>query len=85
MVKFVDLDAQKKLVPELDSALRKGAGFATRAATADAVTSLTNTCPAAFRFPGSSTTNPTVRLLRAIYFASERERGATAKVSCSKH
>ncbi len=79
MVKFVDLDAQKKLIPELDSALRKGAGFATRASTADAVTSLCNTCPAAFKFPGSSNTNPTVRLLRAIYFASEKERGATAK------
>jgi len=79
MVKFVELDAQKKLIPELDSALRKGAGFATRASTADAVTSLCNTCPAAFKFPGSSNTNPTVRLLRAIYFASEKERGATAK------
>ncbi len=79
MVKFVDLEAQKKLVPELDSALRKGAGFATRASTADAVTSLCNTCPAAFKFPGSSNTNPTVRLLRAIYFASEKERGANSK------
>lgn len=79
MVKFVLLDAQKKLIPELDSALRKGAGFATRASTADAVTTLCNTCPAAFKFPGSSNTNPTVRLLRAIYFASEKERGATAK------
>ena len=79
MVKFVELDAQKKLIPELDSALRKGAGFATRASTADAVTSLCNTCPAAFKFNGSSNTNPTVRLLRAIYFASEKERGATAK------
>jgi len=79
MVKFVELDAQKKLIPELDSALRKGAGFATRASTADAVTTLCNTCPAAFKFPGSSNTNPTVRLLRAIYFASEKERGATAK------
>eukprot|EP00986_Skeletonema_menzelii_P019099 scaffold27064_cov167-Skeletonema_menzelii.AAC.1 len=79
MVKFVELDAQKKLIPELDSALRKGAGFATRASTADAVTALCNTCPAAFKFPGSSNTNPTVRLLRAIYFASEKERGSTAK------
>ena len=79
MVKFVELDAQKKLIPELDSALRKAAGFATRASAADAVTTLCNSCPAAFKFPGSSNTNPTVRLLRAIYFASEKERGATAK------
>ena len=34
MVKFVDLEAQRKLIPELDASLRKGAGFATRAATA---------------------------------------------------
>ena len=33
MVKFVDLEAQRKLIPELDASLRKGAGFATRAAT----------------------------------------------------
>lgn len=79
MVKNIDLDAQKRLIPELDAALRKGAGFATRAATADAVGSLCGTCPAVFSFPGSSMANPTVRLLRALYFASERERGATAK------
>jgi proteasome component ECM29 len=79
MVQFIDLEAQKKLIPELDSSLRKGAGFATRAATADAVNSLCGKCPAAFSFPGSTMSNPTVRLLRAIYFASERERGVTAK------
>lgn len=80
MVKFVDSDAQKKLIPELDSSLRKGAGFATRAATADAVGSMCGTCPAAFVFSGSNmSVNPTVRLLRALYFASEREKGATAK------
>ncbi|KAL9182267.1 hypothetical protein ACHAXT_012919 [Thalassiosira profunda] len=79
MVRFVDLDAQKKLIPELDASLRKGAGFATRAATADAVGSLCSTCPSAFSFPGSTMANPTVRLLRALYFASEKERGATAK------
>lgn len=79
MVKFVDLNAQKKLIPELDSCLRKGAGFATRAATADAVGNLASTCPSAFSFPSSTMSNPTVRLLRALYFASERERGTTAK------
>ena len=79
MVRHVDIDAQRKLIPELDASLRKGAGFATRAATADAVGSLCSTCPAAFSFPGSTMANPTVRLLRALYFASERERGTTAK------
>lgn len=79
MIRHIDLDAQKKIVPELDGALRRGAGFATRAATADAVTSLCSTCPNAFKFPGLSTTNPTVRLLRALYYASEKERGASSK------
>ena len=79
MVRFVDLDAQQKLIPELDACLRQAAGFATRAAVADAVNSLCSTCPSAFKFPGNATTNPTVRLLRALYFASERERGAASK------
>lgn len=79
MVKHIDLDIQKKIVPELDSALRRGAGFATRVAVADAVTSLCSSCPNAFAFPGVSTSNPSVRLFRALYFASERERGAASK------
>ena len=81
MVKDVSIETQRKLVPELDSALRKGAGFNTRAAVADAVASLCSTCPAAFQIKtsGSTMSNPTVRLFRALYFASERERGALAK------
>lgn len=79
MVKHIDLESQKKIVPELDSALRMGAGFATRAAVADTVSNLCNTCPNAFKFPGTSTANPSVRLLRALYYASERERGASSK------
>ena len=79
MVRFIDLNAQKMLIPELDSSLRKGAGFATRAATADAVGTLCSTCPEAFAFAGQSMSNPTVRLLRALYFAAERERATTTK------
>ena len=79
MVKHIGLQAQKAVIPQIDSALRCGAGFATRAAAADAVSSLCNICPLAFAFPGSSTTNPTVRLLRALYFASEREKGNAAR------
>lgn len=79
MVRFVELEVQRKIIPELDTSLRRGAGFATRAATADAVNTLCSGCPQAFSFPGSAMTNPTVRLLRALYFASERERGVTAK------
>lgn len=79
MIPLVDVAVQQAIVPQLDSALRGGAGFATRAATADSVSSMCSSCPSAFKFPGSSSTNPTVRLLRALYFASERERGAAAK------
>ena len=75
----VALETQQRVAPELDSALRQSAGFATRAATADAVSTLCSTCPAVFRFAGPSNANPSVRLLRAFYFASERERGAGAK------
>ena len=79
MVRFLDQDSQKHIIPHLDAALRCGAGFATRAAVADAVTSLCSTSPNAFRSLGHPSTNPTVRLLRALYFASEREKGAGAR------
>ena len=79
MIRFLDVEDQKKLIPFFDAALRAGAGFATRAAVADAVGSLCSTSPSAFKITGHSSTNPTVRLLRALYFASERERGAGAR------
>jgi len=80
MIPHVELKTQQAVVPQLDSALRGGAGFATRAATADSVSSLCHSCPSTFnKFSGTSSTNPTVRLLRALYFASERERGVGAK------
>lgn len=79
LVPFVKLATQQRVAIELDCALRQSAGFATRAATADAVSTLCSTCPAVFRFSGSLSTNPSVRLLRAFYFASEREHGAGAK------
>jgi proteasome component ECM29 len=75
----VNIETQKAVIPQLDSTLRMSAGFATRAATADAVSTLCATCPDAFRFSGPASANPTVRLLRAFYFASERERGQGAK------
>jgi proteasome component ECM29 len=79
MARYVPLECQHQIIPQLDTALRCGAGFATRAAAADAVTTLVSTCSEAFKFPGSTLTNPTVRLLRALYYASERERGAMAR------
>ena len=78
MLPNVSLATQKEVAPQLDSVLRESVGFATRAATADAVTALSSTCPKAFQFSGTSNTNPSVRLLRALYFASERERGQTS-------
>lgn len=71
---------QRQVVSELDAALRLSAGFATRAAVADTASMICNTCPGAFSFPGtSSAANPSVRLMRAFYYASERERGQGAK------
>ena len=75
----VDLETQKLVIPKLDEALRSSAGFASRAATADACSMLVGSCPSAFKFGGSSTTNPSVRLLRALYYASERETGEEAR------
>eukprot|EP00551_Chaetoceros_affinis_P007513 CAMPEP_0203684740 /NCGR_PEP_ID=MMETSP0090-20130426/48190_1 /ASSEMBLY_ACC=CAM_ASM_001088 /TAXON_ID=426623 /ORGANISM="Chaetoceros affinis, Strain CCMP159" /LENGTH=1703 /DNA_ID=CAMNT_0050553919 /DNA_START=614 /DNA_END=5725 /DNA_ORIENTATION=+ len=80
MVKSIDSDVQKSaVVPQIDSALRCGAGFATRAAAADAVSMLCTQCPSVFKHAGTSTSNPTVRLLRALYYASEREQGTGAR------
>lgn len=80
IVKMLDSDNQKRaIIPHIDSALRCGAGFATRAAAADAVSTLCSQCPTSFSFSGSSISNPTVRLLRALYFASEREKGSGAR------
>ncbi|KAL7580750.1 hypothetical protein ACA910_001033 [Epithemia clementina (nom. ined.)] len=70
---------QRQVVVELESALRLSVGFATRAAVADTASMMCNTCPGAFSFPGPGNVNPTVRLMRAFYFAAERERGQGAK------
>jgi proteasome component ECM29 len=75
----VSLETQHRVVSELDSALRQSAGFATRAATADAVSTLCNACPTAFKFSNAPASNPAVRLMRAFYFYSEKERGASAR------
>jgi proteasome component ECM29 len=79
LVPFVRLQTQKNIASELDAALRQSVGFATRAATADAVSTLCRTCPAVFLFSGPNSTNPSVHLLRALYSASEQERGEAAK------
>lgn len=66
---------QERVAFALNAALRQSAGFASRAAVADAVSSLCSTCPTVF----STSKTSTIQLLRAIYFASERERSSSAK------
>jgi len=79
MVPHMDLTIQKSIVPELDSAIRLSSGVTTRTAAADCVSTLCATCPNAFRQSGPSSMNPSVSLLRALYWASERERGQAAR------
>jgi proteasome component ECM29 len=79
MIPAIDLDIQRAVVPQLDSALRLSAGLATRTAAADCVSTLCNTCPNAFKHTGSSAANPSVSLLRALYAASEREKGTASR------
>jgi proteasome component ECM29 len=79
IVPRMDPATQKATISSLDSALRMSAGFATRAATADAASRLCSTCPSMFQNNGPASSNVTVRLLRAFYFASDRERGQAAK------
>lgn len=79
MVPQVDLEAQRAVIPQLNSALRQSAGFTTRAAVADACAALCNSCPNAFKFSGSNSTNPAVGLLRGFFHGAERESGAGAR------
>ena len=72
-------EAQNRVVVELDAALRESPGFATRAATADAVARLCSISPGAFKFNRTGSANPTVRLLRAFYYASEHERSSASR------
>lgn len=74
------LETQQEVVVALDSALRLSSGFASRGAVADTAALMCNICPGAFTFPGlSGNASPSVRLMRAFYFASEKERGQAAK------
>jgi proteasome component ECM29 len=74
------LETQQAVVVALDSALRLASGFASRAAVADTASIMCNTCPTSFVFAGKvGTANPSVRLMRAFYYATEKERGQGAK------
>jgi proteasome component ECM29 len=79
LIPATTIEAQRAVVSQLDTALRSSSGFATRAAIADSVSSLCATCPSAFKFAATSIGNPSVRLLRGLYYASERERTSASK------
>lgn len=79
MVPNVALDVQRAVIPQLNSALRQSVGFTTRAAVADACSSLCHSSPNAFKFTGPTSTNPSVGLLRGFFHGAEREAGAAAR------
>jgi proteasome component ECM29 len=68
-------DTKRRMASELDAALRQSVGFASRAAVADTVSSITNSCPTIF----SESKISTAQLIKALYLASEREFGDGAK------
>lgn len=70
------VETQERIAFALNAALRQSAGFASRAAVADAVTTISSTCPSVF----TGSKNSSVQLLRAIYYVSERERSNSAKI-----
>lgn len=73
------IDIQQNTIRTLDSTFRLASGTASRVAVADVIANLTSHCSAAFRFGAPSNMNPSVRLMRSLYFASERERGQASK------
>mmetsp|Transcript_1676 Transcript_1676/g.3575 ORF Transcript_1676/g.3575 Transcript_1676/m.3575 type:complete len:2295 (-) Transcript_1676:666-7550(-) len=79
MVPQLDWDVQQAVIPQLNNALRQSSGFTTRAAVADACTTLCNSCPRAFKFSGSNSTNPSVGLLHGFFHGAEREAGANSR------
>ena len=76
VIKFSKLEIQRDIVGELDFALRSCVGGVSRAAVADVVNSLCASSPAAFGGGGGGSC---VKLLRGLYYASERERGGGAR------
>lgn len=79
MVPQLDLEVQQAVIPQLNNALRQSSGFTTRAAVADACTTLCNTCPRAFKFTGPNSANPSVGLLHGFFHGAEREAGANSR------
>ena len=78
VIKFSTLKTKKLVVTELGVALRSSVGAVSRCAVADTVNTLVTSSPEAFR--SVEIGNPScVKLLRALYFASEKERGTAAR------
>ena len=77
VVKFSNIEIKREVVRELGSALRSSVGAVSRGAVAEVVNTLVTSSPDAFK---SYVANDScVKLLRALYFASERERGAATR------
>lgn len=79
MVPQLDMNVQQEVIPQLNNALRQSSGFTTRAAVADACTTLCNSCPRAFKFTGSNSANPSVGLLHGFFHGAEREAGTNSR------
>ncbi|KAL3932414.1 MAG: hypothetical protein SGBAC_010862, partial [Bacillariaceae sp.] len=79
MVPHLDMNVQQEVIPQLNNALRQSSGFTTRAAVADACTTLCNSCPRAFKFTGSNSANPSVGLLHGFFHGAEREAGTNSR------
>ena len=78
VIKFSGLDTKREVVRELGVALRNSVGAVSRCAVADTVNTLVTASPEAFKSVQLGNPN-CVKLLRALYFASERERGTAAR------
>jgi hypothetical protein len=78
VIKFSKLETKREVVRELGVALRNSVGAVSRCAVADTVNTLVNSSPESFKSVQLGNPN-CVKLLRALYFASERERGTGAR------
>jgi proteasome component ECM29 len=71
------IHTQQSVISQLNTALRISAGFATRAAVADAVATMCNTCQSAFSFPGVyGTANPSV----SAFLISDHSRSLSTRL-----
>jgi len=79
LTRDVSYQTQNQVVIQLESVMQLSSGFATRVAAADAVMNLCMSCPSAFHFELNGSANPSVRLLRSLSAASEREKHSSSR------